>query len=435
MAKNVVVIGAGVIGLCSAYYLAEQGHQVTLVDKDEPLSGRNCSMGNQGMIVPSHFVPLAAPGIISQGLLWMMNPSSPFYIRPRLSKELFSWLLRFYKSSNKQHVERSAPAIKAINSRSLELFKNLNRQRIFDFAFEQKGLLLICKTGKCLEEEKEMTHAAGRLGLETVVLDKNGLRKQEPDIDIQAEGGVLYPGDAHLSPALFVQALYEYLRRKPNVRFQCGSPVVRFTVGEQGICSVQTQAGSIIQGDEFVLASGSASGQLVKQLDLPLPMESGKGYSLTVRQQEQRLATPSILCEARVAITPLGNNEIRFGGTMELGGEAHTIRQSRLDGIIGSVSSYFPGYNTAVLERCNAWSGLRPCPPDGLPYIGRFSRCPNLIAATGHSMMGLSLAPATGEIVAAIVSGTQPVVDTAFFSPDRFDHSLKKEPQHLLIRT
>ena len=434
MKKNIVILGGGVIGLCSAHYLSEVGHHVTVIDKDDPLDGLNCSMGNQGMIVPSHFVPLATPGIIRQGLMWLMNPRSPFYIRPRISVELVSWLYRFYKSSNQKHVDQASPAIKAINSYSLELFRKLDEHSELDFAFEQRGLLLICKNRKTFEEEIEMTHVARKMGLYTLILDQAGLRRQESEMVISAAGAVLYPGDAHLSPAKFVNSLFDHLKKKPNVRFITGSAIERFTMEGKKIYSVQMEKGEIVQGDEFVLAAGSASAQLVKKLDLSLPMESGKGYSLTVKQQLQKLKTPSILCEARVAITPLVNDEIRFGGTLELGGKEYKINKRRLEGIIQSVKAYFPEYNTIPLEETEPWSGLRPCPPDGLPYIGRFKQIPNLIAATGHSMMGLSLAPATGKIVADLVEDNAPAVDISEFSPDRFSYASQRERKYLLIR-
>lgn len=419
MKKHIVIIGGGVIGLNCAFYLSEEGHTVTLIERNQPTDNLNCSIGNCGMIVPSHFIPLAAPGIISQGIRWLINPRSPFYIRPQMNPDMISWLWKFYRSANEKHVLRVSPAIKNLNSLSRELFRELHESEKFEFFFREKGLLLLCKTGKTLEEEIHTSKAANKLGLETITLDNAGLKELEPDIEINVAGGVLYPGDAHIAPNAFVTKMYSYLKTKENVRFILKSEVVDIVREKHDIKSVITASGEEIRGDEFVLAAGSFSGNLAKKLNINLPMLSGKGYSLTVQQQAEKLSTPAILCEARVAITPW-DNIIRFGGTMELGGEEYKINTMRIEGIVNSINSYFPKYDITPLQKATPWSGLRPCPPDGLPYIGRFKRTPNLIAATGHSMMGLSLAPATGKIVNIIVSGIEPEIDIALFTPDRY---------------
>lgn len=420
MQKHVVIIGGGIIGLNCAFYLSEEGHQVTVIDKYHPADNLNCSVGNMGMIVPSHFVPLAAPGIISQGLKWLLNPRSPFYIRPKVSWSMLSWMIKFWKSANEQHVMRSGPGIKNYNSLSLDLFRQLSESKKFNFFFKEDGLLLLCKTEKFLEEEIHLTKTAGQLGLKTEIFDKEKLKQLEPDMKLDVEGGVLYTGDAHISPGDFVLNMFNYLKTKKNVHFVLNSEIKRIEKKGKAISALHTQDGKEIKGDEFVLAAGSFSGNLVKQLGIKLPMMGGKGYSLTVAQQQQRLKTPSILCEARVAVTPW-DNTIRFGGTMELGGKEHHTNPLRIEGIIGSVNRYFPEYDCAMLQKAKPWSGLRPCPPDGLPYLGRFKETHNLIAATGHSMMGLSLAPATGKIVNSIVNEQKPDIDISIFTPERFN--------------
>lgn len=419
MKKHVVIIGGGVIGLCCAFYLSEEGHSVTIIERNQPNDNLNCSIGNCGMIVPSHFVPLASPGIISQGIKWLLNPRSPFYIQPQMNFDMIAWLLKFYKAANEKHVSRVSASIKNLNVLSRDLYKELHESGKVDFYFKEKGLLLLCKTEKAFDEEISVSKAANSLGLETIPLDMAGLKRLEPEIKIDAAGGILYPGDAHISPVAFVRSIYNYLNTKQNVKFILHSEVDAIVIESHKIKSVITASGDEIKGDEFVLAAGSFSGKLVKKLNINLPMLNGKGYSLTVQQQAERLSTPTILCEARVAITPW-DNIIRFGGTMELGGEEYKINPLRIEGIVNSLNGYFPDYDCTPFQKATPWSGLRPCPPDGLPYIGRFNRFPNLIAATGHSMMGLSLAPATGKIVNALVSGTEPEVDISLFTPDRY---------------
>jgi D-amino-acid dehydrogenase len=419
MSKHIVIIGGGIIGLTSAYYLAKDGHQITLIDKNHPVDNLNCSIGNMGMIVPSHFVPLASPGIISQGLKWMLNPRSPFYIKPKINKDLIFWLLKFWKSANEAHVKNTSPGIKEYNSLSLDLYEQISADDLFKFFFRKDGLLLLCKTEKNLEEEIHLTKTANALGLTTAVLNSADLKTLEPNITIDVSGGVLYPGDAHLSPHDFINGLYQYLKSNDRVEFVCNNAVKQIEKKSNQITAILTQSGKKITGDEFILAAGSFSGNLAKLLSLKLPMLSGKGYSLTLNQQKEKLKTPSILCEARVAVTPW-DNLIRFGGTMELGGEEYITNPLRIEGIIQSIKKYFPKYDTAPLTKVEPWSGLRPCPPDGLPYLGRFKKYTNLIAATGHSMMGLSLAPATGKLVSNIVNEEKTAIDILQFNPDRF---------------
>lgn len=419
MKKQVVIIGSGVIGLFCAYYLSEEGHDVIILDKDSEGSESNCSARNAGMIVPSHFIPMASPGIISQGIRWMFNSESPFYIRPQVNRSLLYWLMKFWMASTKNHVNRSSPALLDYNSYSLRLYRELSEKKEFDFKFRQDGLLMICKTEKGLHEEATTAETAKRLGLITEIMDSKRLREYEPGIRIDAAGAVLFPGDAHLHPTFLLNGLKGFLRNKTNVSFVLNTQVKELRRDKEKITAVITSSGGTIPGEEFVLAAGALSPSLCRASGLHLPIIPGKGYSLTVNKQGQHLRTPSILCEARVAVTPF-ENEIRFGGTMELGSADDRINPLRVDGIINSAKRYFPLFDKQELKKASPWSGLRPCTPDGLPYLGRFLKYNNLVAATGHSMMGLSLAPATGKIVSDIISQKAPSMGLGLFSPDRY---------------
>jgi len=171
--------------------------------------------------------------------------------------------------------------------------------------------------------------------------------------------------------------------------------------------------------DEFVLCGGSWTQALARQLRIRLPMQAGKGYSLTLPQPRQLPAICSIFHEARVAVTPMGG-ALRFGGTMEIDGMSEEINPVRVRGIINAVPKYFPDFTAKDFEGVQPWRGLRPCSPDGLPYVGRAARYSNLSIATGHAMMGLSLGPITGKLVAEIVSGEKPGIDIGMLSPDRY---------------
>jgi len=414
MEKKVVIVGGGIIGLSCAYYLSQEGHQVTLVDRGKIDSG--CSFGNAGMIVPSHVIPLAAPGMISQGMRWMLNSKSPFYVKPRLNKELFSWGKNFYRSANEAHVSRSMPALLDLSLLSKRLYQDLAKQSA-EIAYEEKGLLMLFQSDKVAAEETHAGEIAQSLGLEVDFLSKEEVQQLESGIKVNAIGGGHFKSDAHLYPHKLMNFLLNSCR-KNGVDFKEETEVNSINAQNGTINSVSTSSEEI-SGDDFVIAGGSWSPELTKQLRIKLSLLAGKGYSFTLENPTERPKTPSILCEGKVAVTPMGS-DLRFGGTMEITHVRDTkINQKRLQGIVETANSFYPEMNIQFPEKDNQWYGFRPCSPDGLPFIGRSSKVSNAIIATGHAMMGLSLGPATGAIVASIVSEKEPPVLIDLFHPDR----------------
>jgi len=412
---SVCIIGGGIVGLSSAYYLRKAGYSVTVLDQGNMEEG--CSFGNAGMIVPSHFVPLAAPGMVAKGIRWMFNAQSPFYVRPRLSRELINWGLKFYKHANRKHVERSMPALSALSLFSKHLYQELAETLPFDFGYHDRGLLMLYQDAAVEKEELETVHEAHRLGIEARVLSLNDIQELEPDVRVTARGGVYYPGDAHLNPGMLMKNLISYLRDE-GVIIERGTHVHSFISGSDGIKAIRTTRGEFA-ADHWVVATGSWSGWLASVLGLKLPIQAGKGYSFTFKEVARNTRIPTIFLEARVAVTPMGA-DLRFGGTMEITGISHAINMNRVRGIVNSINRYYPDLSVDVPSKDQVWHGLRPCSPDGLPYIGRFSEKRNVIIATGHAMMGLSLGPATGRIVAELIEGVEPSVDLTMFDPNRY---------------
>jgi D-amino-acid dehydrogenase len=412
--KDVAVIGAGVIGLCSAFYLTRRGHRVTVIDRVTP-GHEGCSFGNAGMVVPSHFVPLAAPGMVWRGLKWMRNPESPFWIKPRWDGELFDWGWKFWRAANRGHVERAAPLLRDLHTASRAAFEELSRDT--DFGLVKRGLLALCKTEHGFEEEAKAAEMARKLGVPAEVLDAKATAKLEPGVRMDIAGSVYFPGDCHLSPHRLMSALRGRLE-KSGVQFLWEKDVTACRSSGARIEALQTAAGEI-RADEFVLCGGSWSTQFARQLGLKLPMQAGKGYSLTLAKPRQLPQTCAILTEARLAVTPMGT-ALRFGGTMEIAGLNEKINPARIRGIIKSVPKYYPDFTPDDFAGIEPWCGLRPCSPDGLPYLGRTARLANLTVATGHAMMGLSLGPVTGQLVAQIISGVDPFMDIRQLSPDRY---------------
>ena len=416
MAKNIVIIGGGVIGYCTAYYLAQSGHKVTILEKSMERDG--CSYGNAGMIVPSHFIPFVAPGIIKKGLKWMLKRDSPFSIKPRLNLDLFRWVWHVYNNANKSHVKHTAPILASLSQWSRELFSDLNNSLPDDFDFKEKGLLMLYKSAEAEAEEIETAELAGKLGIKTQVLTNEELSQLDGGAEYNVRGAVYYPNDAFLDPMRFMISLEKSLLQM-GVTIENGCVVNRVSSDHKVVRSVATNKGEY-EADEFVLCAGIYSSLLAKSLGLNLPMQGGKGYSITLENPGPLPEICSILLEARVAITPIGNS-LRLAGTMEIAVLDFKISRKRVEGYLKSVQNYLPDYKYSDLENGQVWVGLRPCSPDGLPFIGRTSKFSNLLVGTGHAMLGLSLAPATGKLLTDIINEEAISLDINHFSPDRFN--------------
>jgi D-amino-acid dehydrogenase len=414
--SKVLIIGGGIIGLSSAYYLSKAGYDVTILDKGDLTD--NCSFGNAGMIVPSHFVPLAAPGMISQGIRWMFNSKSPFYVRPSLNPDLFSWGIKFLKNANTRHVERSAVPLTELSLLSKSLYQELASEPDFDFGLKEKGILMFYKTDKAAEEEAHLAQKGRELGLDMQVLNVAECLALQPELGLNVLGAVHYRCDAHLYPNHLMFSLLQYLVKK-------GVKIAR----NHEVTSIETTGGSITKvftgdkawaADHYIIAGGSWSPSVAKLVKIKIPLMPGKGYSFMVKEQQQRMQIPALLAEARVAITPM-NGHLRYGGTMELDQINTRININRVQGIVNAIPQYFPDLHPELPAEKDIWYGFRPSSPDGLPYIGRSSKYNNLVIATGHGMMGLSLGPATGLLVSQVVNNTKTVIAIEPFSANRFN--------------
>lgn len=412
--KRVILVGGGVISLCSAYYSLKRGFSVTIIEREKP-GGDNCSMGNAGMIVPSHFIPLAAPGMISKGLRWMLNPESPFFVRPRLNLDLMRWGWLFYRHSTERHVANSSSLLRDLNLESRRLFGELAEEE--DFGLMRRGLLMLCKTAKGLHEEGAVAQAARDIGLRADVLDSAETSRLDPGVTMDVAGSVFFSQDCHLDPARFMAAMRQRIVQLGGV-FESGVTIESIETQGQQVRAV-VGGGRRFEGEQFVIACGSWSAELLKRVGLKLPLQAGKGYSLSLPNPPELPQLCSIFAEAKVAITPMGNS-LRFGGTMEVGGLDLSVNRQRVNGIVKSIHHYFPKFSAADFSNINPWAGLRPVSPDGIPYLGKVAKLPNLIVATGHAMMGLSLAPVSGRLVADLLAGDTPFRPIEALAPGRF---------------
>ncbi len=413
MGKKVIVIGGGIIGLCSAYYLHKEGHQVTVIDQSNMDFG--ASYVNAGYLSPSHIIPLAAPGVMKKGIKWMFDPSSPLFIKPRLSSSFLRWVWAFNKSCSTKNVARGIPAIKDIAVLGQDLYSEIKKTENFDFQLEKKGLLMICQTQKMLEEEVQVAEIAKKEGLDVREIALTELKKMQPKVELNAKGAVLYECDAHTTPYTFMEEMKSYLKTS-GVIIHKNEEVSDFTVQDQKITSISNASHTYI-ADEFVMAAGSWSKKLSEKLGINLLLEPGKGYRINCKR-DLGITMPAILAEAKVAITPM-DGFTRFAGTMEIAGINHKINRVRVEAIANATQRYYPNIKLTPEEKNAAACGLRPVSPDGLPYIGKSKKCKNLTIATGHAMMGWSMGSSTGKLVSEIISVKKTSLDLEVFHPDR----------------
>lgn len=411
--RKIAIIGGGAVGLCTAYYLQEQGHQVTLIEKNAFHDG--ASHGNAGMLVPSHVIPLAAPGVISQGMRMLLRRDSPFRIKPRLSPALLAWLWQFRKYCTQQHVDNSMALLRDLSLSSMELFANLSGH--LDFDFEQSGLLMLHNSQAGEKDNFKYAKMARKVGLDVQEMNAQDLHALEPGIKTLTTGAVYYPQDGHLNPNRLVSQLKAHLESK-GVTFKSETSVEGFTQKGSQITALKTSTGDV-EADEFVLAAGSWSPLLARQLGVNIPLQPAKGYSITLDAPEDGPKIPMILSEAKVTVTPFGN-KLRFAGTLEIAGYDFSVDRIRASSILNTLSQYYPNLKPNDIKTEDIWSGFRPCTPDGLPVIGRSASLNNMIFATGHAMIGITLAPITGKLVSQVISGQTPSVPLEAMHPDRF---------------
>jgi len=408
-----LIIGGGVIGICSAYYLAIQGAPVTVLEKEDIAAG--CSYGNAGLIVPSYAIPLAAPGVLTRSLKWLLDATSPFYIKPRLDLDLLLWLCRFVWACRHGPMHKAIPVLLSLSRASAALLEELIAAERLACGYQRKGWLLLFASQEGLKEASGEAGLLQKYGVASETLDYAGVHRILPNAATNVVGGILYQEDAHLIPDRFVQGMAA-LAQEHGALLMTKTEVLGFETADRRITTVITTRGDL-HPDTVVLAAGAWSPLLARDLRLRLPIQAAKGYSLTIKASSLSLPAPLYLAESKVAVTPM-DDRLRFSGTLELAGLDMAVNRHRVAAIRQAVDRYLNGIEE--VKPMEIWRGLRPVTPDGLPIIGWSKQYENLIVATGHGMLGMTLGPITGKLVAQLIMGQRPDIDIQSLMPERF---------------
>ncbi len=411
--SKVVIIGGGVIGAATAYYLKQKGWRVTIIDKDR--FGYGASHGNCGLIVPDHILPLNSTDNLIKGIGWVFKKDAPLLIKPRFDPALAKWLMKFVLHCNQKDIRVSAEGRAALIQSAIDLYHALIIEEALDCDWEVKGALHIFKSRKEFENYGSYDALKKQFGVDATPLDRNALLKQEPAVGDKVAGAWFSMHTAHFRPDGFMKELKRVLIQK-------GVEIIEQTE-VTGFKSKNNRAVAAVTGqehftaDQFVVATGAWAPLLNNALGCRLPIQPGKGYSVTMQRPQNCPSIPCFFQETGVVITPW-QSDIRLGGTMEFAGYDESLNRLRLDALLHAAQSYLCDVKFSSIK--DEWCGWRPMTCDGLPIIDRSPRLENVMIAAGHNMLGLTMAPGTGKLVSEILSGETPHVDPYPYRVSRF---------------
>jgi D-amino-acid dehydrogenase len=411
--SDVVIIGGGVIGLCTAYYAAAKGAVVTVVEKNRLPAGS--SAGNAGLLVPSHCQPLATPGIVAEGIRHLLNPEGSFSIRLRPEPALFSWLWRFYRSCTEARMLRGMEIYSRLGKESIHLHQVLAGIGGDAYRFSQNGMISVFANRKDFEMACRDAQRLEGFGLASEILTGTQVHDLDPAIAPDMAGAVMHPADGRIDPAAFILWLAKTLRDS-GVRILEDTETYGFQVTSGHIARVQTTRGDL-SCEQLVVAAGAWCPRVIGPLGVKVPVQAGKGFSLTFTPPENGPTRPLLLPEVALAVTPYAD-KLRLAGILEFSGLDDAVSPRRLEAMKRDFKRYVP--NLGAMQQIEIWRGFRPCAPDGLPVIGRAQALNNLFVATGHAMKGISLGPVTGRLMADMLDGGSIGDLQPALSPDRF---------------
>ena len=410
---DVIVLGAGIVGLSCALELARAGVRVRVLDKGEP--GGGCSFGNAGWVTPCFALPLPQPGLFWKSFGWLLNPDSPLHIKPQPSVLLARWLFAFLRAMRVEQFRRSTQVMIELSRYTLKEYEELNARTQGALGLQRRGLLMAAQSRKGLGAACAEMKLVSEFGVRGEQLSAEAARQREPALVGHLDGAVIFPDEGHLEPHLAVQALVREAQAL-GVVIESGCEVYAWETGQGKITSVQTTAGAR-SADAYVLATGSWSTELSRELALRVPILGGKGYSLIVPPLQPSPQIPLMLLEKKIAVTPR-DGSLRIAGTLELVNQDFSITKRRVRAIEKGAREFLNLPKSLQVRQL--WRGLRPCTPDGVPMIGSAPNFSNLFLCCGHQMLGLQSAVGSGRLLADLLLHRPPVVDPRPFRVERF---------------
>jgi D-amino-acid dehydrogenase len=391
---DVIIVGGGVIGLCTAYFAADTGAKILVLEKDQYLSAA-CSVGNAGFLAPSHCLPLAAPGAPAEGMRALFNRFGPLSIRFRLDPSFIVWLVRFIASCRKSKYYRGLKLLQELCWESMTLHEMLSKESKGVYQFRRSGMICVYEDKRAFA--KGMKHARSMKFFNT----EYRIFPEQPFINTSdLYSSIYYPTNGYINPSEFLDWLGKRCREK-GVEFKNGSEVIGFETRKRKITKVLSTHGEFL-GNQVVICAGIMTAHLLKLLGVPLFLQAAKGYSLTYDAPNHGIAYPVLLEKPRLAITPF-KNQIRVAGVLDFSGIDYTVNYRRIARMHRDAGRWLP--LLTCLKPVEIWRGWRPCPTDSLPIISRNRRIRNLLVATGHGTKGMLLGPATGQRMAALLIG------------------------------
>lgn len=412
--ETVIVVGSGVVGLACAHYLTAAGLKVTVVDKGSIANG--CSHANCGYVSPSHVLPLTEPSAIGLAIKSLFNPRSPFRVKPSLSLAQWKWFWQFTRRCTERQMLTAGAQLKSILDSSMAEYIHLMDQEKFACEWKTNGLLFVLQSERGMESfARTDDFLTEHFGLAAQRIEGHQLPAFDASLKSGLEGAYYYDDDASVRPDLLNQKWAERLRDR-GVRFREQCEVKEIKRDGSRIACLKTDDIDL-EADRYVFATGAWSPMLGKGLRCHIPIQPGKGYSVTMSKPDPCPKYPMLFPEHKVGVSPFDHG-YRLGSMMEFCGYDESIPSWRIDQLKRSAEPYLVAPHTDGPQQ--EWFGWRPMTWDSLPIIGQVPSTPNAFLAAGHNMLGLSLAAATGKLIAEMIQGRPTHIDAASFSPDRF---------------
>jgi len=411
--SSTIVIGAGVVGVCTAYYLAKRGHKVTIVERGRIEEG--ASKGNAGIIALGH-PPLPRPGLVWKTIKWMLDGGSPLYVPPRIDFGLYAWMWNFRKACTDEHFKKCMKILADFGWATGQCWDQLIDDEKIECEYHRTGWMDIFRTKEGMEHGLIEAELLRQQGFNVDVIDGDELRLREPAFREEIVGAAHYTDSRFANPGKFVTRLAERVQDM-GVEIQTETEVAELVRSNGRVTGVRTTAGTQMSADTIVLAAGVWTSDLGKQVGIKVPMQAGKGYHVNITAPQPCPSVACVLNETYVAVTPMADG-LRLAGTVELSGTNHRLLKKRVDMLSAGARNYLQGMEKTRI--ITSWCGLRPCTADGLPAIGWAPKVENVFVATGHAKYGFAYGPITGKLASECILDGKPSLEIGPMRVDRF---------------